>query len=222
MPCAAQALETLCRDYWYPLYAYVRRRGYCPEDAQDLTQEFFARLLKGNSLARADCAKGRFRSFLLGALNHFMADEKDRAEAKKRGGGQTLISWDQDDAEERFGAERMDELSPERIFERRWALSVLEQAAARLRNEYEAAGQPQLFEQLKSYIEGGTDTPTYVETATRLNLSESAVKSAIFRCRQRYHELVRVEVGQTVADANELDEELRHLRAIFSESGATF
>ena len=221
-PQAAQALERLCRTYWYPLYAYVRRRGHGPDDAKDLTQEFFARLLEKKSLARADRAKGRFRSFLLGALNHFLADEKDRAEAKKRGGGQTLISWDQDDAEERIGAEPMDELSPERIFERRWALSVLEQATKRLRNEYHATGQAQLFEHLKSYIEGGTDTPSYAETAIQLDLSESAVKSAIFRFRRRYHELVRAEVGQTVADANELDEELRQLRAVFGESGATF
>jgi RNA polymerase sigma-70 factor (ECF subfamily) len=155
-PLAVEALEKLCRMYWYPLYAYVRRRGYGPDDAEDLTQEFSARLLEKNGLARADRAKGRFRSFLLGALNHFLADEKDRAEAKKRGGGRTLISWDQQNAEERFGAEPMDELSPEKIFERRWALSVLEQAATRLRNEYDAAGQAQLFEQLKSYIEGGT------------------------------------------------------------------
>ena len=218
---AAAALEKLCSTYWYPLYAYVRRRGYSPEDAQDLTQEFFARLLQQSSITRADRAKGRFRSFLLGALNHFLADAKDRAAAKKRGGGQPLISWDQDDAEERFGAEPVDELSPETIFERRWALSILDQATKRLRVEYQAAGKAQLFERLKSYVEGGTGTPSYAETALRLDLSESSVRSAIFRLRRRYHELVRAEVGQTVADANELDEELRHLRAVFSESGAT-
>ncbi len=221
-PDAQAALEKLCRTYWYPLYAYVRRRGYKPEDAQDLTQEFFARLLQKNSIAGADRTKGRFRSFLLGALEHFLADEHDRAGAKKRGGGQQFISWEQDFAEKRFADEPTDELSPDKIFDRRWALTVLEQAASRLRDEYQAAGNAPLFERLKTYVAGGGAAPTYAATAAQLGLSESAVKSAIFRLRRRYHELVREAVAQTVADPQELEEEIRHLMAVFSNSGATF
>ncbi|MHC1768172.1 MAG: RNA polymerase sigma factor [Verrucomicrobiia bacterium] len=215
-PLAAEALEKLCRTYWYPLYAYVRRCGHGPDDAQDLTQEFFARLLEKSSLARADRAKGRFRSFLLGALNHFLADEQDRAQAQKRGGGQTFISWDQDDAEERFGAEPADELSPDKLFDRRWALTVLEQAANRLRDEYQAAGRRQFFDLLKGYVAGEQVVPSYAVTAARLGLTESAVKSAVFRLRRRYHELVREGVAQTVAGPAELEDEIRYLVAIFS------
>ncbi|MBI2925629.1 MAG: sigma-70 family RNA polymerase sigma factor [Verrucomicrobia bacterium] len=221
-PSARAALEKLCRTYWYPLYAYVRRRGHRPEDAQDLTQEFFVRLLQKNSFAGADRAKGRFRSFLLGALQHFLADEHDRASAKKRGGGQQFISWEQDFAEKRFAEEPTDELSPDKIFERRWALTVLEQAASRLRAEYQAAGTGQLFEHLKGYVTGEGAAPTYAATAAQLGLSESAVKSAIFRLRRRYYELVREAVAQTVADPRELEEEIRHLMAVFSSPAATF
>jgi RNA polymerase sigma-70 factor (ECF subfamily) len=221
-PQAAEALGKLCRTYWYPLYAYIRRRGHSPEDAQDLTQEFFARLLEKHSVAGADREKGRFRSFLLGALKHFLADEKDKAEAKKRGGGRTIISLEQACAEERFGAEPADELSPDKIFDRRWALTVLEQATTRLRAQYQGEGQAQLFDSLKSYVTGERAALSYAEAAARLGLSESAVKSAIYRLRRRYHGLVREEVAQTVADPKELEEEIRHLMAVFSLPAATF
>lgn len=221
-PAAQQALETLCRNYWYPLYAHIRRCGYAPEDAQDLTQEFFIRILQSHSLSSARREKGRFRSFILGALKHFLSDAKDRAAAQKRGGGQVIISWEQHLAEERFGREPIDEQSPDKLFERRWALTVLEQAVVRLRTEYEAAGRAPVFEALKGYVTAEKGEPSYAETAAKLGLSESAMKSAIHRLRQRYHELVREEVAQTVADPRELEEEIRHLMAIFSGSSATF
>jgi RNA polymerase sigma-70 factor (ECF subfamily) len=220
-PQAAEALEELCRTYWYPLYAYVRRRGYGPEDAQDLTQELFARLLQKNSIIGVRRDKGRFRSFLLGALKHLLADELAKAHAKKRGGGQVLISWEQDAAEARFGHEPVDEQSPDRLFDRRWALTVLDQAVARLREEYRLGGQAEHFERLRVYVTGEGAAPSYAEKAAQLGLSESALKSAIFRLRRRYHELVRQEVAQTVADPDELEEEIRELMAVFSESGAT-
>ena len=215
-PQAGEALEKLCRDYWYPIYVYVRRRGSGPEDAQDLTQDFFARFLQKNSVAAADPAKGRFRSYLLGALKHFLADEHDRALAKKRGGGQIPISWEQDRAEERYGQEPSDDLSPDKVFERRWALTVLEQATAHLRQEYRAVGQLELFEGLKAFVTAGGAATSYLQAAARLGLTESAVRSAIYRLRRRYHALIREKVAQTVGDPLQLEEEIRHLMSVFS------
>jgi len=206
-----EALEKLCRTYWYPLYAYVRRRGFGPEDAQDLTQEFFTRLLKKNYPAQADRAKGKFRSFLLLTLSHFLADEFDRATARKRGGGQVFISLDQDVAEGRYRRELAVDLSPEKLFERRWAQSVLEQALKRLRAEYENENQPEACAVLKTFEPGEQLTLSYTEAASRLGLTESALKSKIHRLRQRHRELVREEIAQTVCTAAEVDEELRHL-----------
>jgi RNA polymerase sigma factor (sigma-70 family) len=219
---AMAALEKLCRSYWYPLYAYVRRRGYGPEDAEDLTQALFARLLEKNSLAAAHPDKGRFRSFLLGALKHLLADEQAKAHAKKRDGGQFLVSRERAVAEAQFSQEPMDEESPDRLFDRRWALTVLDQAARRLREEYRTGGNTLPFEQLKVYVTGETTAPSYADTAVKLGLSESAAKSAIYRLRQRHHELVREEVAQTVADPNELQAEIRYLMAVFDTSPATF
>ncbi len=220
-PGAAESLDWLCRTYWYPIYFYIRRRGYSPDDAQDLTQEFFARFLRENSLVRAQPEKGRFRSFLLGALKHLLADEKAKAEAKKRGGGRPLVSWEQAEAEEKLKAEPVDELSSDRAFDRRWALTALEQAASRLRREYDTPGQAGLFEHLKPYVTMEAAGPSYADAATQLGLSESAVKSAIYRLRQRYHTLVREEVAQTVTNADELREEIRHLMALFNAPNAT-
>jgi DNA-directed RNA polymerase specialized sigma24 family protein len=205
-----------------PFYLYVRRRGHSPEDAQDLTQALFARLLEKNSLAAAHPHKGRFRSFLLGALKHLLADEHAKAQAKKRGGGQVLVSWEQATAEAQFSQEPTDEESPDRLFDRRWALTVLERAVSRLREEYCSGGDGPLFERLKVYVTGEMAAPSYADTAAALGLSESAVKSAIYRLRRRYHELVRDEVAQTVADPNELEAEIRHLMAVFNTSRATF
>jgi len=217
---SAFALEQLCRTYWLPIYGYIRRWGYAPEDAQDLTQEFFARLLRKNSIGAADREKGRFRSFLLGSLKHLLADAKAKDQAVKRGGGRTLLCWEALGPEERFKAEPADRLSPDRIFDRRWAMTVLEQATRRLRAEYDGPGRRQLFEELKAYVSGGALSASYAQTAARLALSESAAKSAIFRLRRRYHELVREEVAQTVTNPNDLEEEIHYLMSLFSV-GAT-
>lgn len=209
----AEALEKLCRTYWYPLYAYVRRRGHGPEDAQDLTQEFFARLLKKNYPAQADRAKGKFRSFLLLTLNHFLADEFDRANSRKRGGGQVFVSLDQTAAEGRYCREPADDLSPEKLFERRWAQSILENAVKRLREEYAAENQTQACAVLQAFEPGEQATLSYEEAAARLGISESALKSKVHRLRRRHRELVREEIAQTVCTPAEIDEELRHLLA---------
>ncbi len=208
----AEALEKLCRAYWYPLYAYVRRRGFGPEQAQDLTQEFFARLLKQNYPAQADRAKGKFRSFLLLTLNHFLADEFDRANTLKRGGGQVLISLDQETAEGRYCREPAHELSPEKLFERRWAQSILENALNRLREEY--APEPAAYAVLKTFEPGEQLTLSYAEAAARLGITESAVKSKVHRLRHRHRELVREVIAETVGTVTEVDEELRHLLAV--------
>ncbi len=220
-PEAAAALEKLCRTYWYPLYVDIRRHGHSPEDSRDLTQEFFFRLLERNSFAAADRGKGRFRSFLLGALKHFLADEHDKAAAQKRGGGKTIISWEDAGAEKRFGTEPVDELSPDKLFDRRWALTVLDQATAHLRARYEAESSLQLFDALSCYLTREIAAPSYAETAARLGLSEKAVASAIFRLRRCYHSLVREEVAQTVSDPQELEDEICYLMNVFSRPAAS-
>jgi RNA polymerase sigma-70 factor (ECF subfamily) len=215
-PQAAEALEKLCRTYWYPLYAYVRRRGYNGDDAQDLTQEFFIRLLEKNYPSQADPAKGKFRSFLLLRLNHFLADERDRAATQKRGGAKVFISLDEESPEGRYGLEPADELTPEKIFERRWAQTILDQAVARLQAEFVADGKAMIYEVLRAFQPGEQNTLSYADAAARLGLSESAVKSMIHRMRQRHRELVREEIAHTVSTAAEVDEELRHLIAVIS------
>jgi RNA polymerase sigma-70 factor (ECF subfamily) len=216
LPQRSEALEKLCRSYWYPLYAYIRRRGFGPEDAQDVTQEFFARLLRKNYPAQADRSKGKFRSFLLLTLNHFLADEFDRASTRKRGGGQVFISLDQEVAEGRYLSEPADNLSPEKLFERRWAQSILENALKRLRAEYVADSQPETYAVLKGFEPGEQTALSYSEAAARLGTSESALKSKIHRLRQRHRELVREEIAQTVCTSAEVDQELRYLLAIIS------
>jgi RNA polymerase sigma factor (sigma-70 family) len=211
---AEAALAWLCRTYWYPLYAYVRRQGHSPEDAQDLTQEFFARLLAKNYLGDVDRGKGRFRSFLLAALKHFLANEWDRAQAAKRGGGQRPISLDDTDAEARYRAEPADTLSADKIFERRWALTLLEKVLERLRHEYALAGKAELYEELKECLTGCKASARYAELGTRLGLSEGAVKVAVHRLRQRYRALLRQEIAQTVSSPAEIEDEIRHIIAV--------
>jgi DNA-directed RNA polymerase specialized sigma24 family protein len=211
---AKAALEKLCRTYWFPLYAYVRHQGHGSEEAKDLTQGFFARLLEKNYLGQVDRRKGKFRSFLLASLRHFLSDERDRANAAKRGGGQSLVSFDAQGAEQRYRLEPVDEVSPDKVFDRRWAVALLEEAQWRLREEYATAGKGELFDALAG---GGVATAaeaTYAELAARWAMSESAVKSAAHRLRQRYHELVRNEVAHTVANPAELDEEIRYLVSV--------
>ncbi|HKS36028.1 MAG TPA: sigma-70 family RNA polymerase sigma factor, partial [Verrucomicrobiae bacterium] len=207
----------LCRTYWFPLYAYIRRQGRNPEEASDLTQAFFERFLEKDYLRQVDRKKGKFRSFLLASLRHFLSDERDRARAAKRGGGRPLISLDQQTAEERYLLEPVDEASPDRIFERRWALTLLDQAQQRLRAECAEAGKIELYEQLTGTGSGvGKGEPTYTALGARWGITEGAVKSAAHRLRQRFHELVRDEVAQTVSDPAELDDEIRYLMAIIS------
>jgi RNA polymerase sigma factor (sigma-70 family) len=213
---ATEALEQLCRAYWYPLYAYVRREGSSAVDAQDLTQEFFARLLEKNYLAQVAPQKGKFRSFLLAALRHFLADQRDRARAVKRGGGADCLSLDAQSAEERYRLEPVDRMDAEKIFERRWAMTLLRQALIRLRDENIASGKTEMFERLKDFVAGESDI-SCGEAATQLGLTESAVKSAVHRLRQRYRELVREEVAHTVDDPAEIDAELRHLIGVVSQ-----
>ena len=213
-PRAAEALEQLCGTYWYPLYACVRRQGYNPDDAQDLTQEFFAHLLASDYLTRADPQSGKFRSFLLTGLKRFLCDQWDKAHRLKRGGGQKLISFDQQTAEERYRLEPADLLTPERLFERSWAATLLERAAGRLRDEYAAAGKAVLYNQLTEFRLDVSEQRAYAEVAAELGLSESALKSAIRRLRQRHLQLVRDEIAQTVANPGEVDEEIRYLLTV--------
>jgi RNA polymerase sigma-70 factor (ECF subfamily) len=215
-PRAGAALETLCRAYWYPLYAFLRRDGQKPEDAEDVTQAFFARLLERNDLAQVGREKGRFRSFLLAALKHFLCDEHDKQRAQKRGGGSEVISLDAASAEERYRLEPADERSPDKLFERRWAMTVLEHAAARLRDIYSAEGNAALYDELKPFLSGDKAAPPYAEVAARRGLSESAVKSAIHRLRVRQRELIRDEVAHTVSTGGEIDDEIRHLIAVLA------
>jgi len=208
---ARDALEKLCRNYWLPIYAFVRRQGHNPPDAQDLTQEFFTRLLEHNYLAAVDREKGRFRSFLLASLKHFLANEWDKARAQKRGGGRAFISIDAAAAESSVSLEPADAVTADKIFERRWALSLLEQVLRRLREEYTRDGKDRQFEQLKSTLTEASRSVPYAEIAARLGTSEGAVKVAVHRLRQRYRELLRAEIADTVADPGEIDDEIRNL-----------
>lgn len=210
---ARDALARLCQAYWHPLYAYVRRVGHSPHDAQDLTQEFFARLLAKNFLAGADESRGRFRSFLLASLKHFLANEWDKARAQKRGGGRTFISMDFATAETACHFEPADPVTAEKIFERRWALTLLDQVLRRLRKEYTASNREKLFEQLKPTLTEASHAVRYSEIASRLGTSEGAVKVAVHRLRQRYREVLRAEIADTVAGAGDVDDELRNLFA---------
>ena len=214
-PEAAVALERLCRTYWYPLYAYVRREGYRPADAQDLTQGFFAQLLAHNSLAQVAPEKGRFRSFLLASMRHFVSDQRDRARAVKRGGGAEVLSLDAQEAEDRYRLEPVDSMDAEMLYERRWAMMLLERAVVRLRDEMAVAGKAELFERLKGFVAGEREVRCG-QVAAQSGLSESATKSAVHRLRQRYRELVREEIAHTVADPAEIDTEIRYLIALLS------
>jgi RNA polymerase sigma-70 factor (ECF subfamily) len=207
------ALEKLCRTYWPPIYAFVRRQGHSPHDAQDLTQEFFARLLEKNYLADVDRAKGKFRSFLLASLKHFLANEWDKAMAQKRGGGKIFVPIDAQSAETKLGIDPADAQSADKIFERRWALTLLEQVLRRLREEYIGDGKEELFEQLKPTLTEASGRISYAAMGARLGMSEGAVKVAVHRLRQRYRELLRAEIAETVASASEVEDELRNLFA---------
>jgi DNA-directed RNA polymerase specialized sigma24 family protein len=211
---ARKALDELARTYWYPLYVYTRRRGYDVEEAKDLTQEFFARLIEKNFLGDVVQGKGRFRYFLLAALKHFLSDEWDKATARKRGGGQVILSLDALDAEDRYHLEPADETTPERAFERRWALTLLDLVMARLREEFQLAGKLDTFEELKVFITGDRPDFSYATSAARLGATEAAAKMTVTRMRQRYRALLRAEIANTVDDPAEIDVELRELAAV--------
>jgi RNA polymerase sigma-70 factor (ECF subfamily) len=208
---ARKALEELCRAYWYPLYAFVRYRGYSPHDAQDVTQSFFAQIMETGGLASADPERGRFRSYLLGAVKHFLANEWHRARTQKRGGGVTFLELDALDPEARYALEPAESTDPDAGFDREWARESIARAMEKLRAESEARGKGELLEALKGCLTG--DEPPRSETAARLGMTAGAVRAAVHRLRQRYRELLRAEIAETVTDPSEVDIEMRHLVA---------
>jgi RNA polymerase sigma factor (sigma-70 family) len=210
-PAAQEALEKLCRTYWRPIYGFVRRQGVGPEEAKDLTQGFFALLLERRDLNMVRQEKGRLRSYLLTSLKHFMTNEHSRAMAIKRGAGQRLIPLEDLRERERIGFDPSETLAADQIYERRWALSVLDQALARLGGEYRAAGTTQLFDQLQKSLTDEPDRPSTADTAREFAMTESAVRQALYRLRQRYRQVLREEIAHTVMLPGEVDDELRHL-----------
>ena len=215
-PEATAALEQICRAYWQPLYAHARRRGHVLEEAQDLTQEFFARLLDRHWLHRADARRGRFRSFLLGAFDHFLANEWDRASCEKRGGGQAHFPLDALAAERLYLLTPGQGLNPAELYERDWALRFLERVRARLRDEYASAGPAGRFESLERFLPGEECPLSYAEAASQLGMAEGTLKSDVHRLKRRYGQLLREKIAQTVARPEEIDDELRHLMALLS------
>jgi RNA polymerase sigma-70 factor (ECF subfamily) len=208
---AHEALEHLCRMYWYPIYHFVRRRGHSTHDAQDLTQEFFARLLEKHWIAHADQSRGRFRSFLLLVLKRFLASEWNKAQAKKREGNRRCLPLPLDTAETRYARELADTATPEQAFEKQWALTLLETVLRQLRSDYESDGKGRLFETLKPCLMGSRESQPYAELAALLEMSEGAVKVAVHRLRERYRERLKAEIAHTVASPSDVDAELRHL-----------
>jgi len=211
------ALETLCRTYWFPLYAFVRRQGHSPADAEDLTQAFFLRMLERDYLKAVDREKGRFRSFLLVALKHFLANEWDRAHAQKRGGDRTGVPLDTSAAETRYESEPHLALPPENVFDRRWALALLDQTMARLRHEFEALGKAPQFDALKVVLTSERNAIPYPKLAAATGLSEGALRVAIHRLRRRFREVFREEIAHTVSTPEEIDGEIRHLMSVLAQ-----
>src|SRR6185369_3006997 len=213
---ADAALAELCRTYWYPLYAFVRRKGHSPHDAQDLTQAFFARLLEKNYLAQADRERGRFRTYMLAALTHFLSDEWDKARRLKRGGGREIVSFDAALAEERYRLEPQDQLDAAKLYERRWVTTLFDEVLARLEEEFRDSGKGKLFDQLKGSLLADETRLSYVELGAHLGLTEDAVKQAVHRMRRRYRELFREEIAQTVAGPVQVEDELKHIFSVLS------
>ncbi len=210
-PTARAALSVLCATYWRPLFEFIRRRGHGPEEAHDLTQGFFARLLEKGWLEDADRERGRFRAFLLAALKHYLSNERDFARSQKRGGGRGPISLDLEDAEKRLAGEPSHDLTPERLFERRWAMTVLDEALRRLESEHRAARKELVFSTLKPFLAFDGSEPPQADVAAALRMTEGAVKVAVHRLRKRFRELLREEVARTVDREEDVDEEIRHL-----------
>jgi RNA polymerase sigma factor (sigma-70 family) len=216
-PESTAALEAICRAYWYPLYAYVRRCGQSPHDAQDLTQEFFCRLLEKRWLDSADPEKGRLRTFLVVALKHFMSNEWRRASAQRRGGAQAHAQFDTSFAETQYAADTSS-LAPEETFDRQWALTLLDMTMGRLREEFAAASKPGDFEALKNCLLAGRGTIDYAAVAAKLGLNEGAARVAVHRLRKRFREIYREEISRTLADGADVDGELRHLAAALARN----
>ena len=208
---AREALAHLCQTYWYPLYGYARRCGCSPHDAQDLTQEFFARLLEGNWIARADQQRGRFRSFLLSAMKHFMANEWHKAQAWKRGGRQRVLLLDEAAAEQRYRLEPVDEMTPEVLFERGWALALLNDVLRQLEQEYVREGKKAWMDAMRPALTADRESIRYDQLAGQLDISETAARVAVHRLRQRYRRLIQAEVANTVTSPDQVAEEMRHL-----------
>ena len=215
-PQSDRALEELCRTYWFPLYAYVRRRGHNKEDAEDSVQAFFARFLAKNYLAGLSVERGRFRAFLLASLKNFLTNEWHKSQRQKRGGGETPLSLDWQTADTKFQVASTSEPSPDKAFDREWALALLAKVIERLQQECEAAGKAKLFGQLKTFLTAGKDGMAQAEVAKALGMEEGVVRVAIHRLRKRYRELLRNEIAQTLADAADVDEEMRALFGAFS------
>jgi RNA polymerase sigma factor (sigma-70 family) len=213
-PAAHEALEKLCRIYWRPIYSFVRRQGVGPEEAEDLTQGFFADLLERKSLSAVRKEKGRLRSYLLGALKYFLADERRRAMAIKRGKGQRLIPFEELRSDDRIEMEPADPVTAERIYERRWAMTVLERVLSRLKDEFAAAGNARLFDSLKQLLPDEPGAPSQADIAAQLGMTENAVRQAFHRFRQRCQLLLREEIAHTVATPADIEDELRHLIAV--------
>jgi RNA polymerase sigma-70 factor (ECF subfamily) len=216
-PPQRRALETLCGAYWYPIYVYVRRKGYGPDDAQDLTQEFFAQLIRKEHLRLADREKGKFRTFLLAMLDYFLLREWSRAHRQKRGGQFSFISLDQQTSEERYRLEPADNDSPEKKFLRQWAMTVLKQAMDALQSECEASDKGALFREVRRLLSGEREGAAYAEISRRLGITEGAARVGVHRLRQRYGELLRNEIAQTVSVPEEVDEEMRYLLSVLSQ-----
>lgn len=209
------ALGELCQRYWPPCFAFIRRMGYSAHDAEDFTQAFFAKLLEKDSLIVADREKGKFRTFLLTVLKRFLANETERKQAKKRGGGQTIVSIDQSAAETRLDLPAARRMEPDVFFERQWALTILEKVIDRLKQEYAVSGRARLFEALKDCLARDPSAQPYADIAAQLRLTEPAVKMAVSRMRGRYREILRSEIADTVENPDDVDDEIRHLFAIF-------
>jgi RNA polymerase sigma-70 factor (ECF subfamily) len=207
----------LCSTYWYPLYAYVRRHGHSKEDAEDLTQGFFARFLARNYLEGVSSEKGRFRAFMLAAFKHFLANEWDKSQRQKRGAGLTPLSLDWQDADARYQIDPTDQFSPDTLYDRAWATTLLEQVISRMRDESAAEGKGKVFEQLKPFLMAGQSAIPYAEAAARLGLNEGAARVAVHRLRKRYRELLREEISQTLCDPADVEEEMRSLFRAFGE-----
>jgi DNA-directed RNA polymerase specialized sigma24 family protein len=216
-PLCRQALESLCASYWCPIYAFVRRQRYAPADAKDLTQEFFSKFLEKNFLSSVNPSKGKFRSFLLAAINHFLANEWDKAHAQKRGGKCSFVSLDEQTAEGRYQVEPASTITPEEIYDYQWALTVFDEALRRLKAEWEANGKAARFEELRVFLSSLATAGVYDAVGARLHMTNEAVSAEVCRMRERYGELLRKEVARTVSSPAEIDEEMRFLRSVFKK-----